>query len=74
MRWRCWSLVDPHAGVPVSCGDAYPVDGHFVFPRALAGGHGHACPVSPWTPPRRADPRHAVDLLHDVLADGSEAR
>jgi purine nucleoside permease/inosine-uridine nucleoside N-ribohydrolase len=64
-------LVNPHSTVPVSCGDAYPLDGYFVFPlpwqedmNTLSG-----VPVEPAL--RTADPRHAVELLHDVLADAA---
>ncbi|MEO0438769.1 MAG: nucleoside hydrolase [Pseudomonadota bacterium] len=65
------ALVDPHHSVPVSCGDAYPTDGYFVFPVAwqedmdrLSGAtvpDGHSV----------GDQRHAVDLIHDVLQEAS---
>ena len=62
-------LVDPHSRVPVACGDAVPLDGYFVFPVAwqedmdrLSG-----VPVPPAT--QAPDPRHAVDLLRDVLEE-----
>ncbi|GAB5415202.1 MAG: hypothetical protein Cons2KO_28050 [Congregibacter sp.] len=62
-------LVDPHNRIPVSCGDEYPVDGYFVFPvqwqkdmDTLSG-----VPITPST--REGDPRHAMELLHDVMAD-----
>ncbi|MEM6301712.1 MAG: nucleoside hydrolase [Pseudomonadota bacterium] len=63
------ALVDPHHAVPVSCGDAYPTDGYFVFPvpwqedmDKLSGAtvpNGHSV----------GDQRHAVDLIHDVLRE-----
>ncbi|MFK8043763.1 nucleoside hydrolase [Congregibacter sp.] len=60
-------LVDPHNQIPVSCGDAYPLDGYFVFPvqwqkdmDTLSG-----VPITPSV--RDPDARHGVELLHDVL-------
>jgi purine nucleoside permease/inosine-uridine nucleoside N-ribohydrolase len=61
-------LVDPHAGVPVSCGDPYPVDGHFVFPVPWQEDMDRLSGVDVTPSSRRADERHAVDLLHDTLA------
>ncbi|EAQ95865.2 nucleoside hydrolase [Congregibacter litoralis] len=61
-------LVNPHNAIPVSCGDAYPLDGYFVFPvpwqkdmDTLSG-----VPITPSL--REPDGRHAVELLHDVHA------
>jgi purine nucleoside permease/inosine-uridine nucleoside N-ribohydrolase len=66
-------LVDPHGGVPVSCGDAYPEDGYFVFPVPWQEDMDRLSGV-PVTPSRRsADPRHAVDLLHAVLSGREDA-
>lgn len=60
-------LVNPHNTVPVSCGDSYPMDGYFVFPvqwqkdmDTLSG-----VPITPSV--RDVDPRHAVEVLHDVV-------
>ncbi len=65
-------LVDPHSTVPVSCGDAYPLDGYFVFPVPWQEDMDRLSGV-PITPSSRAgDARHAVDLLHATLTE-SEA-
>jgi inosine-uridine nucleoside N-ribohydrolase len=68
MRWRCWTWSIRTAGVPVSCGDPYPVDGHFVFPVPWQEDMDRLSGVDVTPSSRRADERHAVDLLHDTLA------
>ncbi len=65
-------LVDPHNTIPVTCGDATPLDGYFVFPvpwqedmDKLSG-----VPVMPSV--RDGDTRHAVDIIHDVVGASDE--
>jgi purine nucleoside permease/inosine-uridine nucleoside N-ribohydrolase len=62
-------LVDPHSQVPVSCGDAYPLDGYFVFPVAWQEDMDRLSGVAITPSVRDPDPRHGVQLLHDVLAN-----
>lgn len=62
-------LVDPHSEVPVSCGDAYPLDGYFVFPVPWQKDMDTLSGVAVMPSQRSGDARHAVELLHDVLAE-----
>ncbi|MEE4277969.1 MAG: nucleoside hydrolase [Halieaceae bacterium] len=62
-------LVDPHSRVPVSCGDSYPVDGYFVFPLPWQEDMDSLSGVSVAPALAAPDPRHAVDLLHDRIAE-----
>lgn len=62
------ALVDPHHVIPVSCGDAYPMDGHFVFPVPWQKDMDSLSGVPVMASEREADARHAVELLHDTLA------
>lgn len=60
-------IVDPHSTIPVSCGDAYPLDGYFVFPLPWQQDADTLSGVA-ITPAQNApDRRHAVTLLHDEL-------
>jgi len=65
-------LVDPHSRVPVSCGDAYPLDGYFVFPEAWQKDMDTLSGVDVTPALAKADARHAVDLLHDVLTSAEQ--
>jgi len=60
-------LVDPHSDIPVTCGDAYPLDGYFVFPVPWQEDMDRLSGVDVMDPLASADPRPAVALLHDVL-------
>ena len=62
-------LVDPGSRIPVACGDAYPVDGFFVFPEAWQEDMDSLSGVAVPDPVAPRDARHAVDLLHDTLAE-----
>jgi purine nucleoside permease/inosine-uridine nucleoside N-ribohydrolase len=66
-------LVNPHSTVPVTCGDDYPIDGHFVFPVPWQKDMDRLSGVAVTGSDRDADGRHAVELLHDTLADSEEA-
>jgi inosine-uridine nucleoside N-ribohydrolase len=59
--------VDPHSTIPVSCGDAYPLDGYFVFPLPWQQDMDTLSGVAVMPPQRQGDRRHAVTLLHDTL-------
>ncbi len=60
-------LVDPHSTVPVSCGDAYPQDGYFVFPVPWQEDMDKLSGVAVTPSTRKGDPRHGVDLLHAAI-------
>ncbi|MEM6605264.1 MAG: nucleoside hydrolase, partial [Pseudomonadota bacterium] len=66
------TLADPHHQVPVSCGDAVPVDGYFVFPVPWQQDMDSLSGVTIPDGYQDADPRHAVDLMHDVLTATSQ--
>ncbi|MEE4661002.1 MAG: nucleoside hydrolase, partial [Halieaceae bacterium] len=64
-------------GTPVACGDAYPLDGYFVFPEpwqvdsdTLSG-----IDIGQWVDEPVTDSPsdgHAMDLIHQVIADSEE--
>jgi inosine-uridine nucleoside N-ribohydrolase len=64
-------------GTPVACGDAYPLDGYFVFPEpwqvdsdTLSG-----IDIGQWVDDPVTDSPsdgHAMDLIHQVIADSEE--
>lgn len=60
-------LVDPHSTVPVSCGDAYPQDGYFVFPVPWQEDMDKLSGVAVTPSTREGDPRHGVELLHAAI-------
>ncbi|MDP5053330.1 MAG: nucleoside hydrolase, partial [Congregibacter sp.] len=60
-------LVNPHNSVPVSCGDAYPMDGYFVFPKPWQKDMDTLSGVAITPSIREPDSRHAVELLHDII-------
>ncbi|MEM9760184.1 MAG: nucleoside hydrolase [Pseudomonadota bacterium] len=64
-------LVDPHSQVPVACGDAYPLDGYFVFPEAWQDDMDRLSGVAVTPAVAEADDRHAVDLLHQLFSASS---
>ncbi|MFT7321867.1 nucleoside hydrolase, partial [Congregibacter sp.] len=61
-------LVDPHNQVPVSCGDAYPMDGYFVFPVPWQKDMDTLSGVAITPSVREPDSRQGVELLHDIVA------
>jgi inosine-uridine nucleoside N-ribohydrolase len=61
-------LVDPALRIPVACGDAYPLDGYFVFPVEWQEDMDRLSGVAVPAPRATPDPRHAVEVLHDTLA------
>ena len=62
-------LVDPQSSIPVSCGDAYPVDGYFVFPVPWQEDMDRLSGVDVMPSSRTEDERHAVELLHDIIQE-----
>lgn len=66
---RAVDLVDitPQKGVPVACGDSEPMDGYFEFPAQWRKEADSLFDVPLPVSARRPDPRHAAQLLIDLL-------
>lgn len=60
-------LVDPHGEIPVSCGDAWPNDGYFVFPVPWQEDMDRLSGVAVTPSQRTEDARHGVELLQATL-------
>jgi len=65
-------LTRPGSAVPVSCGDAWPLDGHFVFPTAWQDDMDSLSGVAVPASEREAYGGHAVELIHAAIADSEQ--
>jgi len=59
-------------GVPVACGDDYPLDGYAVFPEAWREDSDTLSGVPVPASDREPSERHAADVIHSVLQDAGE--
>ncbi|HEY0894635.1 MAG TPA: nucleoside hydrolase, partial [Cellvibrio sp.] len=58
--------------IPVACGDAYPLDGYFVFPEAWRKDSDTLSGVPIKTSSRIASDKHAADIIHAALTNAKE--
>lgn len=62
-------LTLPGNGVPVACGDPWPLDGYFVFPTAWQEDMDKLSGVSVPASDRRPYDGHGVELIHAAIED-----
>jgi len=58
--------------IPVACGDAYPLDGYFVFPEDWRKDSDTLSGVPIKSSSRRASDKHAADIIHTALTKATE--
>lgn len=58
--------------IPVACGDAYPLDGYFVFPEAWRKDSDTLSGVPIKKSARVASGKHAADIIHSALTTAKE--
>jgi len=59
--------------IPVACGDAYPLDGYFVFPEAWRKDSDTLSGVPIKKSTRSASDKHAADIIHSALTNAKES-
>jgi pyrimidine-specific ribonucleoside hydrolase len=58
--------------IPVACGDDYPLDGYFVFPETWRVDSDTLSGVPVKKSERSASKKHAVEVIHEALAQAKE--
>ena len=58
--------------IPVACGDNYPLDGYFVFPKAWRKDSDTLSGVPVKSSSRVASNKHAADIIHAALINANE--
>lgn len=58
--------------IPVACGDAYPLDGYFVFPEAWRNDSDTLSNVPIKQSARTASDKHAAEIIHLALTNSKE--
>lgn len=58
--------------IPVACGDAYPLDGYFVFPEAWRKDSDTLSGVAIPPSTRPVSDKHAAEVIHDAIVKSKE--